>query len=132
MIVMVSGGYDPVHIGHILLLEEARKFGFVSVALNSDNWLRNKKGYCLMPWDERAEILRANVYISEVISVEDSDGTVCDALRRLQPDYFANGGDRTEPDPLEHQVCVELGIKELFNIGGGKIRSSSELIKSML
>ena len=130
MTVLVSGGFDPLHIGHIHYLESAGEYGYVVVALNSDPWLMLKKRYVFMPWKDRAFLLGKYPFVSKVISFNDDDGTVCDALEKIEPDYFANGGDRIEPNPKEHNTCVRLGIRELFNIGGEKIRSSSELTKS--
>ena len=70
--------------------------------------------------------------VDKVIPVEDRDGTVCKALEGVLPVYFANGGDRTESDPREHEVCERLGVIELFGVGGGKLRSSREFIKEMV
>ncbi len=126
--VLCSGGMDPLHIGHLNLLQAAASHGHVVVALNSDDWLRRKKGYCLMSYADRARILMALEVVAEVMPVWDEDETVCDALRRLRPDIYANGGDRTIPNPFEHAVCREMGITELFDVGGGKVRSSSELV----
>ena len=126
--VMCSGGFDPLHIGHLDYLEAAVQYGPVVVALNSDACLVRKKGYCLMPWAERARILMALHCVNNVLSVDDSNGTVAAALLDYHPIYFANGGDRTEADPHEHAMCQELDIKELFGIGGAKVRSSSQLI----
>lgn len=127
-IICISGGFDPVHIGHINLIKEAAKYGEVIVILNSDAWLERKKLYAVMPWQERAEILAWMRSVKAVAAVDDSDGTVCEALRRIKPDYFANGGDRTVENTPELDLCRELGIKLLFNIGGDKVASSSEII----
>ena len=131
MIVMVSGGFDPVHRGHIRLFRAAAKYGQIIVALNSDEWLMRKKGYVVMPWIDRMDVLIDYRYIKSVVAFDDSDGTVCDAIRKYVPDYFANGGDRITADPKEHAVCVEHGIKELFGVGGGKVNSSSEIVKAI-
>ena len=129
MIVMISGGFDPLHIGHLNMIEAAAELGRVYVALNSDDWLLRKKGYRVMPWGERARILKALRLVTDVIPVNDDDGTVCQALYHLHPHVFANGGDRTTAEPREAAVCKSLGIRQVFNVGGGKIRSSSELVK---
>jgi len=129
--VLISGGFDPVHEGHLDYIERASEYGKVIIALNSDKWLMAKKGYVFMPWNTRARILTSVKYVYSVIAFNDSDGTVCDALRTVKPKYFANGGDRTSGDPREHKTCAELGIIELFNIGGGKTNSSSELIENI-
>lgn len=127
-IVLVSGGFDPVHVGHIRLFAAAAKLGRVFVALNSDAWLIRKKGSAFMTWVERAEILEAIRYINQVHSVDDRDGTVQDTIKRLLPDYFANGGDREHADVFEAAACHENGIKQLFGVGGGKVQSSSALL----
>jgi D-beta-D-heptose 7-phosphate kinase/D-beta-D-heptose 1-phosphate adenosyltransferase len=123
---MISGGFDPPHIGHIRLIKEASNYGKVIVALNSDEWLTRKKGKPFMSWEERAETLEQIKGVSRVVVVDDRDGTVCDALLRIQPDFFANGGDRKTPNPLEDEVCRRLKITQLFGIGGEKIRSSRD------
>ncbi len=129
MIVLCSGGFDPLHDGHLDYLEGAAKYGRVFVALNSDEWLRKKKGWIFMPWSARARILNQLAVVFDVVAVDDSDGTVCDALQRIRPTHFANGGDRVAPNTVEHLLCKELHIEEIFGIGGPKARSSSELIR---
>lgn len=129
MIVLVSGGFDPLHVGHVRMMRAAMEFGRVVVGLNSDDWLVRKKGYRFMPWTEREEILYHLGEVSLVQPFDDSDGTVCDLLERLRPHYFANGGDRTQANPEEHALCVRRGIKELFGVGGGKVQSSSALVR---
>ena len=126
---MVSGGFDPLHIGHVRLINHAARWGQIVVALNSDEWLIRKKTYAFMPFDDRREILFSIKSVLSVVRFDDSDNTICQALRSLQPDYMANGGDRTEADPREHAVCEELGITELFGIGGSKTNSSSDLVR---
>lgn len=130
-IVAVSGGCDPCHSGHIRMILEAATYGDVVVILNSDDWLMRKKGYKFMSWEERAEILMAIKGVTDVVTVDDTDGTVCEALRRIRPDYFANGGDRKVGNTPEGDVCAELGIEMLWNIGGGKTQSSSWLIDAV-
>jgi len=128
--VMVSGGFDPVHAGHIRMILEASKTGDVIVIANSDQWLFRKKGFVFMDFEQRAEILNAVKGVIIVDSVDDSGGTVCDAIRRHKPTYFANGGDRGRTNTPEQQVCEELGVKMLWSVGGDEKRdSSSELVK---
>ena len=128
--VMVSGGFDPIHVGHVRMIQEAAKHGDGIVVANSDAWLERKKGYVFMPWEERAEIILSMRGVLDVLPVDDSDGTVCDALRRYNPGYFANGGDRKQNNTPEMDVCEELGIEMLWEVGGGKIQSSSDLVKN--
>jgi len=128
--VMVSGGFDPVHAGHIRMIRHAAQYGDVIVVANSDNWLFRKKGFVFMEWERRVEILNAIKGVVLVDSVDDTDDTVCEAIRRLKPTYFANGGDRGKSNTPEQAVCEELGIKLLWGIGGEeKLDSSSELAR---
>ena len=129
--VAVSGGFDPMHKGHVKMIEEASRYGKVLVILNSDEWLIRKKGYKFMSFGERAYIAGNIKGVTLVTNVDDSDGTVCQALQRFKPDYFANGGDRYEENTPEMKVCEELGIEMLWNIGGEKIQSSSELVQKI-
>tara|TARA_Y100000310_G_scaffold72322_1_gene68370 strand:+ start:1186 stop:1638 length:453 start_codon:yes stop_codon:yes gene_type:complete len=126
--VMVSGGFDPIHVGHVRMIRAAAQYGDVIVVANSDNWLFRKKGYNFMGFNERKEILMAIKGVIDVIPVLDDDGTVCSALIKHKPNYFANGGDRTNKNTPEKTVCEELGIEMLWNIGGQKIQSSSDLV----
>lgn len=126
--IVVSGGFDPMHRGHVQMIREASHYGNVVVVLNSDEWLIRKKGYKFMSFEERAFILGNIKGVSVVTNVLDEDGTVCEALRRIKPDYFANGGDRHLTNTPEMEVCKELKIQMLWNIGGGKIQSSSDLV----
>ena len=126
--IAVSGGFDPIHKGHIQMIREASGYGNVIVILNSDDWLIRKKGYKFMSFEERAYIAGNIKGVTIVTNVDDSDGSVCEALRRMKPDYFANGGDRYDTNTPEMDVCIELGIKMLWNIGGGKVQSSSDLV----
>ncbi|HHZ95818.1 MAG TPA: hypothetical protein EYN67_09750 [Flavobacteriales bacterium] len=130
--VMVSGGFDPVHAGHIRLIRAAAKHGAVIVIANSDGWLFRKKGFVFMDFDARAEILNAIKGVIMVDSVDDTDGTVCDAIYRHKPTYFANGGDRGRSNTPEQSVCEELGVKLLWGVGGDKkLASSSDLVENV-
>ncbi len=126
--IALSGGFDPVHVGHIKMIESAARQGQVLIILNSDPWLRRKKGYVFMPWKERVQIMGNIKGVVAVTSVDDRDGTVCDALRKHQPDAFGNGGDRKTDNTPEMEVCEELGIELIWNLGGEKIQSSSDLV----
>ena len=127
--VMVSGGFDPVHVGHIRMIREAAEYGDVIVIANSDNWLHRKKGFVFMEFEKRSEILSAIKGVILVDSVDDTDGTVCEAIRRHNPVYFANGGDRGKTNTPEQDVCEELGVELLWGIGGDyKADASSTLV----
>ena len=131
-IIAVSGGFDPVHIGHVRMIQDAARYGDVMVIINSDDWLTRKKGYVFMPWEERAEIMGNIKGVRLVTQVDDSDGTVCEALRRHRPDAFANGGDRKTQNTPEMDVCEELGIQMMWAIGGNdKPQSSSWLVNKL-
>lgn len=130
-LICVSGGIDPIHVGHVKMIRDASKLGRVIVILNSDEWLMRKKGYVFMPWLERKEIIESINGVYEVVAVDDSDGTVCAALREIRPDYFGNGGDRTDQNTPEKQLCEDLGIEMVWGLGGGKIQSSSDLVKKI-
>ncbi len=128
--VMVSGGFDPVHIGHIRMIIEASKYGDVIVVANSDDWLFRKKGFVFMSFDQRAEILASIKGVVKVTGVDDHDGTVCEAISREKPDYFANGGDRKKHNTPEQALCRHLDIEMLWGVGGDdKANSSSELVE---
>jgi|TARA_R110001583_G_scaffold7472_21_gene37031 D-beta-D-heptose 7-phosphate kinase/D-beta-D-heptose 1-phosphate adenosyltransferase len=130
--VMVSGGFDPVHAGHIRMIRAAAKYGDVVIIANSDEWLYRKKGFVFMEWERRVEILNAIKGVVLVDSVDDDDGTVCKAIHRLKPTFFANGGDRGRSNTPEQSVCEELGIELLWGIGGEeKLDSSSDLAKKV-
>lgn len=134
--VAVSGGFDPIHIGHVRMFKSARKLADkLVVILNNDNWLKDKKGYAFMPEKERAELIKSFPFVDKVVLTNhkpnDPDRSVARTLRKVKPHVFANGGDRKPGgDPVpEVQVCIELGIKVVYNIGkGGKIQSSSWMI----
>ncbi|WP_299726192.1 adenylyltransferase/cytidyltransferase family protein [uncultured Endozoicomonas sp.] len=130
-IICVSGGFDPVHVGHLRMMEAASQYGELVVIVNSDDWLLRKKGYVFMPFGERCELLRGLGCVSRVVGVDDSDGSVINALEHLKPDYFANGGDRQTSNTPEVELCRSLGISMLWNIGGDKVQSSSELVNTL-
>ena len=129
--VAISGGCDPIHVGHIRMIQQAAEYGDVIVILNSDEWLMRKKGFVFMTWQERAEIISAIKGVVKVVPVDDSDGTVCEALLKIKPHYFANGGDRTDINTPEKQICIDNDITMIWGIGGGKVQSSSDLVSKV-
>jgi D-beta-D-heptose 7-phosphate kinase/D-beta-D-heptose 1-phosphate adenosyltransferase len=136
-IVCVSGGFDPLHIGHLRQIEDAKKLGdMLIVILNSDRFLINKKGYYVLPMNQRSAILGSLKWVDCVYEHKASDPkdmTVCEALLELKPDIFAKGGDRSPLDvPIpEEKVCEELGIEIIYGVGSfDKVASSSSLMEA--
>lgn len=133
MVVVTGGCFDPLHEGHIRLFKEAKKLGDeLVIMLNSDEQVKQKKGVSFYPTqEERKEILEGIKYIDRVIIDPGKDVTCEDALKLVQPDILAKGGDRVEgaiPE-VELKVCKDLGIKIVYNVGGEKVQSSSWLLK---
>jgi len=132
-IVLVTGGFDPIHSGHIAYFNAARELGDkLIVGLNSDAWLERKKGRAFMPWEERATIVAAMHVVDRVISFNDGDGSATDAIRKVKdifPNHeiiFANGGDRTAnniPEMLISDVVFKFGVG-----GDTKANSSSWIL----
>jgi cytidyltransferase-like protein len=135
IVVATSGGFDPLHIGHVRLFQEAKKLGDrLVVIINSDEWLKRKKGFVFMPIKQRMEMVMAIKGVDEVMVWDDGTPSVTGALRKLKPDIFAKGGDRSGPDKIpEAATCREIGCKMVFDVGrGGKVESSSWLLKRFL
>ena len=135
--VTVSGGFDPLHIGHIRLLMEAKEMGdHLIVILNNDNWLIKKKGLVFMPQAERKEIIESIRYVDEVLISNHphnpTDMSVCQELLHCRPNFFVNGGDRNLDNIPEVEVCNTINCKMIFNKGvGGKVQSSSWLLEKV-
>lgn len=130
-IVCVSGYFNPPHGGHALYITEAARHGDVIVILNSDDACVRKRGYLSMPWDQRATLLGCLRGVIDVVHVDDRDGTVNEALRRIKPRYFAKGGDRIPGGVPEEELCGHLGIDILWDIGGDKVESSSAIVNRL-
>ena len=135
-IVLVTGGFDPIHSGHIAYFQEARKIGdLLIVGINSDSWLARKKGSAFMQTSERKNIIENLKMVDEVILFDDEDDSAKDAIRTVRRIYpidkiiFANGGDRTEKNIPEMDVEDE-NLDFVFGIGGQhKINSSSIILQ---
>ena len=132
-IILVSGGFDPIHQGHIKLIKEASKYGSVVVLLNSDEWLRKKKGKEFHNFEERKIIMES---IKGVIEFNDDDKTCIDGIKKAKKSFkksiikFANGGDRNNETTPEIEFCNQHGIEMLWGIGGNeKSNSSSWILK---
>ena len=132
-LIVVSGGFDPIHSGHIAYFNSAKSYGDkLIVALNSDVWLEKKKGKFFMPFDERKTIVQSIKFVDEVIGFKDDDKGSCinalEEIKKSYPDddiYFANGGDRDKKNIPEMSVS---GINFLFSVGGDDKKNSSSWI----
>lgn len=137
-IVIVSGGFDPIHAGHVLLLNNARALGdFLIVGVNSDQWLTRKKGKPFMDINERKFILSNLKAVDGVMEFNDDDGSACDLIKQVvrwrfhttEKIIFANGGDRTQENIPEMGVDYGFPVEFAFGVGGDtKTNSSSWLL----
>ena len=136
-LVLITGGFDPIHSGHIEYINEAKKLGdYLFVGLNSDDWLTRKKGKPFMPWNERHIIISNLRSVDDVFAFDDSDNTAIDAIRRIReenPEHtivFANGGDRTKEN-IPEMSFEDADLEFVFGIGGtNKMNSSSWILKN--
>jgi cytidyltransferase-like protein len=133
-IVLISGGFDPIHSGHIEYIKEAKKLGdILVVAVNSDQWLIKKKGKAFLPQKERIAIINALKGVDFVIAFNDDDGTARNAIEMVRQSYpqdhiiFANGGDRIERNVPEKDV-KDSNIEFVFGVGGSNKKNSSSWI----
>ena len=133
-IVLVSGGFDPIHSGHIKLIKEASNYGDIIVLLNSDNWLRKKKGKEFLSFNERKIILNSIKNVIDVVPCGNEDKTCIDGIKLAISKYsknkifFANGGDRNDNTTPEAIFCDQNNIETLWGIGGNKKSNSSSWI----
>ena len=137
IVVAVSGGFDPPHSGHIEMFRAAKALGDeLVVIINNDNWLRAKKEHPFMPEHERKAIIEEFQCVDKVVLTDHGedpqDMSVVEALRKVRPHIFANGGDRKKENTPEGEAADEIGYKMEFNVGGGKIQSSSWILKEYL
>ena len=135
-IVLITGGFDPLHSGHIAYFKAAKKLGdILVVGVNSDAWLTRKKGAPFMPYNERSEIVRNIVGVDFVIDFDDSDGSARHAITMVRQSYptdkiiFANGGDRTN-DNIPEMDIADNNLQFVFGVGGfNKANSSSWILQ---
>lgn len=128
--VCISGYFDPIHVGHLEYIKQAKQLGdHLIVIVNNDHQATLKKGRSFMPEEERVELLKAIRWVDEVVLAIDHDRTVCETLKSISPppNYFCNGGDQNNNSIPEAQICEELGI-DLVDGLGNKIQSSSWLL----
>lgn len=142
VLILTSGGFDPMHIGHLRCLQESAKIAKekryfkgkkikFAVAVNGDGFLNRKKGKPFMPEAERIEIIAGVEGVDYVVPWDDGTQTVVGAIEVLQPIAFTKGGDRDAAANVpEFEVCENIGCEVIFGVGGGKIQSSSWLIES--
>lgn len=138
-LIVTSGGFDPMHVGHLRCLVEsatiARNSGFkfkLAVIVNGDGFLMRKKGFAFMPEAERLEIIAGVRGVDYVVPWDDGSQTVTGALEILKPFAFTKGGDRDAAANVpEFDLCEKIGTRVIFNVGGGKIQSSSHLTAAL-
>ena len=137
-VVITSGYFNPLHIGHINLIKKAKELGdFLVVIVNNDEQVKIKGSVPFMPEQERIEIIKALRYADEVFLSIDKDKSVCESLKSVAKAhrgdelFFANGGDRYAGNIPEVVVCEEFGIKLIDGVGGGKVQSSSWLLNKI-
>ena len=135
--VTTSGGFDPLHVGHLRCIQGSvdlarqNKVPLV-VIVNGDGFLTRKKGFAFMPEMERAEIIAGIAGVDAVVIWDDGTQFVTGALDILRPIVFAKGGDRDSASNVpEFELCEKIGCKVIFGVGGGKIQSSSELVRAV-
>jgi cytidyltransferase-like protein len=134
-IVCASGGFDPIHPGHISYIYESRKFGdTVVVIVNGDAFLSAKKGKPFMNLETRSNIVAHIIGVDYVIPFEiKNDHTVNVALEKIKPHVFTKGGDRTDSDTIpEWQTCEQHGIEVITGVGADKAWSSSNYLENWL
>ena len=143
-IMLTSGGFDPLHVGHLRCIQETVKLAndpkkfpssakpLVTVIVNCDDFLKAKKGYNFMSLEDRMEIIHGIEGVDCVLPwfYTNDDFTVTKAIHIIRPKWFTKGGDRTDASNIpEWEVCQQVGCKVLTGVGGKKIRSSSELVE---
>lgn len=133
-IVLVTGGFDPLHSGHIAYFQEAKRLGhFLVVGINSDEWLTRKKGKPFLPFEERESIIVNLRMVDLVIGFNDEDGSARDAIRVVRKMFpkdkivFANGGDRTAQN-IPEMSLDDKNLEFQFGIGGHDKKNSSSWI----
>jgi cytidyltransferase-like protein len=131
-IVVTSGYFDPLHVGHIELIEKAKALGDkLIVIVNNDKQAILKKGHEFMPFQERMKIVQALEHVDEVFPCIDEDESICKSLEAIKPHIFAKGGDRFSYEIPEKEICEKYNIKIIDGLGA-KIQSSSNLVSKKI
>jgi len=134
-IYMTSGGFDPLHVGHVMCIQETaamaeRNNGKVVILVNGDQFLVKKKGKPFMRAAERCVIISYLKGVDLAVEWYDGSQTVSKAIRLFKPNYFTKGGDRSDPGTVpEWDACQEVDCRVVFEVGGGKVQSSSWLLQ---
>ena len=131
-VVCTSGGFDPIHPGHVSCIHESKKYGDTLVVIvNGDSFLKKKKGKAFMDIRSRCAVVSHIKGVDYVIPFEiEDDQTVCEALSRLRPDTFTKGGDRIDAKTIpEWDTCKKYGIKIVSGVGHKKEWSSSDFLR---
>jgi len=130
VVVSVSGYFTALHKGHLELFKSAKKLGTkLVVIINNDAQQINKKGKLIQHAEHIKEIVEEFKVVDDVVISIDNDETVCETLKLVRPDVFANGGDRTSDNVPEQDVAFKIGCKMVYGIGGDKINSSSDILE---
>ncbi len=128
-VVAISGYFTVLHKGHIDYMREAKKLGnYLVVIINNNEQQSTKKGKLIHDVEDIKKVIEVIKYVDEVVISIDKDGSVCKTLEMVKPDIFANGGDRFNDNIPEVQTCRNNNIKTIFNVGGKKTLSSSEIL----
>lgn len=132
-VVLVTGGFDPIHSGHIAYFKAARRLGDqLWVGINSDEWLERKKGKAFMPWNERHNIIKELSCVDRIVAFDDSDNTASDAITKVLERHdgkviFANGGDRGK-DNIPEMAVQDTRVEFAFSVGSDDKKNSSSWI----
>lgn len=132
-VAFVSGGFDPLHAGHVRNLRAAAELADdCVVAVNSDRWLRRKKGYSLLPLEHRLEMVDAVKGVAYAVAFDDGTDSVASLILALRPAVFAKGGDRASARDMreeEIEACLLVGCEVVYGVGGGKLDASSDIAR---
>ncbi|MFV1957816.1 MAG: adenylyltransferase/cytidyltransferase family protein [Planctomycetota bacterium] len=134
-ILVLSGGFDPLHVGHIRMFQHARDMAaLLVVGVNSDDWLQRNRGRVYMPFEERREMVASIRGVTSAVGFDDADDTAVSLLRMvhtMSPGAklaFGNGGERTAVNVPEVDVCKELGVDLVWGLGGDHVQASSDRV----